>query len=154
MLLTQLLTPRLIQIGLRSRDKRGIVGELVEILVAAGKVTDKDGLVDATMRREAQGSTGLARGVAIPHCKTDAVRELTCSLAVSAEGIDFEAIDGGPSHIFFFLAAPTGMSGPHVKALANIAKLSATGGFLESLRTAQTPEEAFRLIAEEETRAD
>lgn len=154
MLLTQLLTPRLIQIGLRSRDKRGIVGELVEILVAAGKVTDKAGLVDATMRREAQGSTGLARGIAVPHCKTDAVRELTCSLAVSAEGIDFDAIDGAPSHIFFFLAAPTGMSGPHVKALANIAKLSGSGEFLERLSAATTPEEAFRLITGEETRAD
>ncbi|MEI6634099.1 MAG: PTS sugar transporter subunit IIA [Chlamydiota bacterium] len=154
MLLTQLLTPRLIQIGLRNRDKRGIVEELVGILVAAGKVADKNLLVDATMAREAEGSTGLERGIAVPHCKTDAVRELTCSLAVSPEGIDFDAMDGKPSHIFFFLAAPTGMSGPHVKALANIAKLSESGEFLENLRAAPTPEEAFRLISEEETRAD
>ena len=154
MLLSELLTPRLIQIGLRSRDKRGIVEELVGILVAAGKVADKNLLVDATMAREAEGSTGLARGVAVPHCKTDAVRELTCSLAVSSEGIDFDAMDGKQSHIFFFLAAPTGMSGPHVKALANIAKLSESGECLENLRTAQTPEEALRVISEEETRAD
>ena len=154
MLLSQLLTPRLIQIGLRNRDKRGIVEELVGILVAAGKVADKNLLVDATMAREAEGSTGLERGIAVPHCKTDAVRELTCSLAVSPEGIDFDAMDGKPSHIFFFLAAPTAMTGPHVKALANIAKLSESGEFLERLRTAPTPEEAFRVLSEEETRAD
>lgn len=154
MLLTELLTPRLIKIGLRGRDKRAIVEELVDILVGAGKVADAKLLVDATMAREAQGSTGLARGIAVPHCKTDAVRELTCSLAVSPEEIDFDAIDGKPSHIFFFLAAPTGMSGPHVKALANIAKLSESGAFLERLRTAPTPEAAFRVISEEETRAD
>ncbi len=154
MLLTDLLTPRLIKIGLRSRDKRGIVEELVEILVNAGKVADRGLLVEATMAREAQGSTGLARGVAVPHCKTDAVRELTCSLAVSSSDIDFEAVDGKPSHIFFFLAAPPGMSGPHVKALANIAKLSENGAFLDDLRLAPTPEEAFRIISEEETRAD
>jgi PTS system fructose-specific IIC component len=154
MLLTELLTPHLIQIGLRCRDKRGIVGELVEILVAAGKVADRELLVDATMRREAQGSTGLARGIAVPHCKTDAVTGLICSLAISADAIDFDAADGKPSHIFFFLAAPTGMSGPHVKALAGIAKLSENAGFLEELRAAPTPEDAFRLISEEERRAD
>lgn len=152
MRLTELLTPQLIRIGVRSLDKRGIIEELVGILVEAGKVADKNLLVEAAMRREAEGTTGLGRGVAVPHCKTDAVRELTCSLAISPEGRDFKAMDGKPSTIFFFLSAPTGMSGPHVKALANIAKLSGSDPFLERLRTAPTPEEAFRLIAEEETR--
>jgi mannitol/fructose-specific phosphotransferase system IIA component (Ntr-type) len=154
MQLTELLTPNLIRIGLRSRDKRGIIEELVGILASAGKVADKELLVEAAMRREAEATTGLARGVAVPHCKTDAVRELTCSLAVAPDGRDFEAMDGKPSFIFFFLSAPTGMSGPHVKALANIAALSESDAFLERLRTAPTPEDAFRIIAEEETRED
>jgi mannitol/fructose-specific phosphotransferase system IIA component (Ntr-type) len=154
MLLSELLTPRQIRIGLVQRDKRGIVEELVDILVAAGKVADKKLLVDATMAREAVGSTGLERGVAVPHCKTDAVPTLTCSMAVAPGGIDFDTQDGKPSAIFFFLAAPTAMTGPHVKALANIAKLSQNPSFLERLRTAPTPEEAFRIIADEETRAD
>jgi len=154
MKLTQLLDEKLIRIGLRPADKRGIMEELIDILVAAGRVGNKAGLLAAAMEREAKGSTGLEKGVAVPHCKTDAVSDLTCSMGVSAEGLDFQAADGAPSHIFFFLAAPTGMTGPHVKALANIAKLSQSDEFLRRLRFAATPAEALRIIAEEETRFD
>ncbi|MCX6356657.1 MAG: PTS sugar transporter subunit IIA [Candidatus Aureabacteria bacterium] len=154
MKLSQLLTPELIKIGVQSSDKEGIVEELVNLLVKAGTVTDAAALVEATMERESKGSTGLERGVAVPHCKTAAVKQLTCSMAISREGIDFNAIDGAPSHIFLFLAAPPGMSGPHVKALANIAKLSRSEEFLRKLREAATPEEAFSIITHEETRPD
>jgi mannitol/fructose-specific phosphotransferase system IIA component (Ntr-type) len=152
MKLTQLLTEKLIKIGLQHTDKKGIVEELIDILVAAGKVTNKAALLEATMEREAKGSTGLEKGVAVPHCKVDAVRDLTCSMGISREGRDFGAADGKPSHIFFFLAAPMGMTGPHVKALANIAKLSQSDAFLRKLRFAATPGEALRIITEEETR--
>lgn len=154
MKLTQLLTKELIRIGLHHSDKRGIVEELIGILADAGKVADPRRLLEEAMAREAKGSTGLERGVAVPHCKTDTVKELTCSMAVSREGLDFKAVDGRPSHIFIFLAAPTEMSGPHVKALANIAKLSQSDEFLERLRLATSPAEALRIITEEETRFD
>lgn len=150
--LSQLLTEDLIKIGLRHTDKQGIVEELVAILVAAGRVTDPNALVTATMEREAKGSTGLERGVAVPHCKTDAVTELTCSMAISHDGLDFDAADGKPSYIFIFLAAPPEMSGPHVRALANIAKLSQNEEFLRDLRLAATPGEALEIITKEETR--
>ncbi|MCX6354888.1 MAG: PTS sugar transporter subunit IIA [Candidatus Aureabacteria bacterium] len=150
MKLSQLLSKNLIQIGLHHSDKKGIVEELVDILVAARKVADREAVIVATMEREAKGSTGLERGVAVPHCKTAAVTELTCSLAISREGIDFDAADGKPSHIFIFLAAPPGMSGPHVKALANIARLSQNEEFLRRLREAAQPEEALEVINEEE----
>lgn len=137
-----------------NRDKKGIVEELVDILVRAGRVMDREALVSATMEREAKGSTGLERGVAVPHCKVDAVSELTCSMGISREGIDFDAADGQPSHIFIFMAAPTGMSGPHVKALANIAKLSQNQEFLRTLSEADSPARALEIIREEETRFD
>ncbi len=154
MKLTQLLTEKLIRIGLSRSDKRGIVEELVGILVSAGKVRDGEKLVDATMEREAKGSTGLARGIAVPHCKIDGINELICSMAISREGIDFDSLDGTPSHIFIFLAAPTGMSGPHVKALSNIATLSQSDEFLRKLREASTTHEALRIITKEEARLD
>lgn len=154
MKLSQLLTEQLIKIGLDRGDKRGIVEELVGILVSAGKARDAAKLVDATMEREAKGSTGLENGVAVPHCKVDGISGLLCSMAVSREGIDFDSVDGKPSHVFIFLAAPIGMSGPHVRALSNIAKLSQSGEFLARLRGAASPREALRIITEEETRSD
>ncbi|MDD5555872.1 MAG: PTS sugar transporter subunit IIA [bacterium] len=152
--LTRLLKENCIVVGLRPGGKREIVEELIDVLVAAGRVADKEALLDATMEREAKGSTGLERGVAVPHCKTDAVRELTCSMGISREGLDFAAADGRPSHVFFFLAAPNGMTGPHVKALAAIARLSRSDDFLRRLRFAPAPADALRVITEEETRAD
>lgn len=154
MKLSQLLTERLIRIGLSHGDKRGIVEELVDSLVSAGRVRDGTRLVDATMEREAKGSTGLENGIAVPHCKVDGIGELLCSMAISREGLDFDSSDGKPSHIFIFLAAPIGMSGPHVRALSNIAKLSQSDEFLKKLRGASSPREALRIITEEETRSD
>jgi len=154
MKLMQLLTEQLIRIGLSHSDKRGIVEELVGILVSAGKIHDGEKLIDATMDREAKGSTGLARGIAVPHCKADGISELICSMAISKEGIDFDSLDGKPSHIFIFLAAPTEMSGPHVKALSNIATLSQSDEFLRKLRSAATPREALEIIAREEKSPD
>ncbi len=154
MKLTQLLTEELIRIGLSHSDKRGIVKELVDILVSAGRIRDGARLIDATMEREAKGSTGLAKGVAVPHCKVDGISNLLCSMAISEEGIDFDSLDGKPSHIFIFLAAPTGMSGPHVKALSNIAKLSQNDEFLRKLRSASTPRAALEIITKEETSFD
>ena len=154
MKLMQLLTEQLIRIGLSHSDKRGIVEELVGILVSAGKIHDGEKLIDATMDREAKGSTGLARGIAVPHCKVDGISELICSMAISGEGIDFDSLDGKPSHIFIFLAAPTEMSGPHVKALSNIATLSQSDEFLRKLRSAATPREALEIITREEKSSD
>jgi PTS system fructose-specific IIC component len=154
MKLMQLLTEQLIRIGLSHSDKRGIVEELVGILVSAGKVHDGEKLIDATMDREAKGSTGLARGIAVPHCKVDGISELICAMAISREGLDFDSLDGKPSHIFIFLAAPTGMSGPHVKALSNIATLSQSDEFLRKLRSAATPREALEIITREEKSSD
>jgi len=154
MKLSQLLTADLIRIGLHHTDKKGIVGELVGILADAGRIQNSEAVIEAAMEREAKGSTGLERGVAVPHCKTTAVTELLCSMAIAREGIDFDAADGKPSSIFIFLAAPPGMSGPHVRALANIAALSQNDEFLRAVREASSPEEALSIIKEEETRSD
>jgi mannitol/fructose-specific phosphotransferase system IIA component (Ntr-type) len=154
MKLSKLLTEQLIRVGLSHSDKRGIIEELVGILVSAGKVRDGTELVDAAMEREAKGSTGLADGVAVPHCKVNGINQLLCSMAISREGLDFDSLDGKPSHIFIFLAAPIGMSGPHVRALSNIAALSQRDAFLAKLREASTPHEALGIITEEETSSD
>ncbi|MEJ2744639.1 MAG: PTS sugar transporter subunit IIA [bacterium] len=154
MKLSQLLTEQSIKIGLSHSDKRGIVEEMVGILVSAGKVREGAKLVDDAMEREAKGSTGLADGVAVPHCKVDGINQLLCSMAISHEGRDFDSLDGKPSHVFILLAAPIWMSGPHVRALASVAKLSKSGDFLKRLRGASSPREALGIITEEETRSD
>ena len=149
MSLVDLIRPEVVKIPLESGDKPGLIDELVKLLQDAGEIRDWRKAADAVHAREAMGSTGLESGIAVPHAKTDAVSELTLSIGISPRGIEFDAADGKPSHIFFLLLAAPDKSGPDIQALAEIAKLSRSRAFLNSLVRAGSADEVVELFRED-----
>jgi fructose-specific phosphotransferase system IIA component len=141
-----LVSKDIVKIPLTSRDKSGVIEELVQVLVDAGKVTNREDVLDAIHKREAMGSTGLEFGIAVPHAKTEAVKEITMSIGISPQGIEFDAIDGKPSTLFFMILAAPDQSGPHIEALAEIAKLSKSRAVLNALIAATSAEEVVDIF--------
>lgn len=146
MALVDLITTEVVKVPLTSRDKTGVIEELVQVLVDAGKITDREKVLDAIHKREAMGSTGLEFGIAVPHAKTESVKEITMSIGIAPQGIEFDAIDGMPSTLFFMLLAAPDQSGPHIEALAEIAKLSKSKAVLQALIAATSADEVVELF--------
>jgi fructose-specific phosphotransferase system IIA component len=144
--LIDLITPEVIKVPLESTTKSEVLSELAELLASAGKIDDSGPVVDALRKRESLGSTGLENGIAVPHCKTPSVKSLTLAIGISPAGIDFEALDGQPSTLFFCMLAPPDQSGPHIEALAEIARLTQSQSFCRLLISSKTPEEAVELF--------
>ncbi len=146
MKLTDYITPQHVKIDLDGTSKGDVIEELVGILVDTNDATDADTIYDAVMKREGEGSTGLEKGVAIPHAKSDAVKRLSIVIGISREGIDFDSQDGKPAHLFFLMVAPTSESGPHVQAIAKIVKLIKFDKFRERLIKAKKPQDVVDMI--------
>ena len=142
----KLLDEKSIKIGLRSTTKDAVLEELVDLLVSSGKIKDKYLVLDAIEERERQVSTGLENGIAVPHCKTTAVDTLTAGLGVSKAGIEFGSHDGKPAKIFFILVAQQNNPGPHVRALAKLARLLTSSEMREAILNAKTSAECLELI--------
>ena len=150
MRLSDLLMEDTITISLGCRDKQGVIEELLDLTMKTGKVKDRAVALKAVLDRENLMSTGLERGVAVPHAKTKAAEDLVMALGVCKEGIDFDSADGKPSHLFFFLLAPEAAAGPNVKVLAQIARLTSDGDFCQGLSQATTPREVLDIISDAE----
>lgn len=146
MKLTDYVTPEHIKIGLEGTRKDEVIEELVELLVSACNVCDADTIYQAVMNREREGSTGLEKGIAIPHAKCDAVERLSIVIGISKDGIDFDAQDGKPTNLFFLMIAPPTESGPHVQAIAKIVKMIKVENFRKKLVSAKTPQEVIEVI--------
>ncbi len=146
MALIELLEEKIIKIPLVSYDKEGIIRELVDVLSQAGKVDNPDALFQAVMAREKLGSTGLEDGFAVPHGKTAGVKDLAIAIGIAPQGVNFESADGEPSKLFFLIAAPPDKAGPHIEALAEIAKLSRSKALCTALIQAKTPGEVVSLL--------
>jgi fructose-specific phosphotransferase system IIA component len=149
MALVNLISPETVKVPLLAQDKPGVIDELIQILVDAGKIEDKAKVLDAIHKREALGSTGLEYGIAVPHAKTDAVREINIAIGVAPQGIEFDALDGKPSKLFFLILAAPDQSGPHIEALAEIAKLSKSKAVLNALMGASSADEVVSLFRED-----
>jgi len=150
MRLTDYVTLDHIKMGLEGHNKDEVIEELVELCSEVCDVSDPDAVLQAVLNRERDGSTGLEKGVAIPHAKSDAVGALSIIVGISKEGIDFDSQDEKPSHLFFLLVAPTSESGPHVQAIAKIVKLIKIDNFREQMINAETPEGVVNLISSAE----
>ena len=150
MKITDFLSVDCIRIGLKSKVKKDVLEELVDVLAAAGKVSDKKKVMQVLMEREELGSTGIGQGVAIPHGKTDDVGNLVAAFGLSKEGCQFDTLDGDPVNIFFMLLAPYNASGIHLKSLAKISGLLKDKYFRKGLMNCATPEEVIKVITEEE----
>lgn len=150
MKITDFLDKQAIKVGLESTEKEDALKELVDVLDAVKEIGDKKSIVRALIERENLGSTGIGQGIAIPHGKTDRVKELIAILGISRKGVNFEALDGEAVYIFFLLVAPKDSAGPHLKALAQISRLLRDSYFCELLKRCKTPDEVYDLIRREE----
>lgn len=146
MILTQILQPDCIKVPVENRDKEVVITELVDLLDAKGLLLDRDAVLDAVMTRERIQSTGTGAGIAIPHGKCDAVKELVMAIGIAHEPVEFNSIDGKPVTILFLLVSPTDQTGPHIQALATISKLMLNEEFRQELERVTCSDEVYELL--------
>jgi PTS system nitrogen regulatory IIA component len=139
----------LINADLKATDKHEVLEELA-LMVAEKEKLNVDELVSVLEDREKLGSTGIGDGIAIPHGKLKDLKKLVASFGKSKKGVNFESIDGKPTHIFFLLMAPENTAGIHLKALARISRLLKDKKFRENLMEAKTPDDVYKIIKEED----
>lgn len=148
MQLRDILKPTAISVDLQAEEKEEVLKELLGIL---GKdIKNKANVLKILIERENLGSTGIGQGIAVPHGKTDDVKELVAAFGVSKKGVDFNALDGEPVYIFFLLIAPKEAPGPHLKALARISRILRDTSFCDILRKCETSEKLYNLLIKED----
>lgn len=150
MLLSELLAPTRVKVPLAARDKEGVLRELVELALPGRDPTTLADVLEAVRQREELLSTGIGEGVGIPHAKTAAVDQVVMAAGVSHHGVEFDALDGEPAHVFFMLLGPETAAAGHIKALSRIARLLRREQLRASLRSADTPEEFLRVVSSSE----
>src|SRR5437763_8790998 len=133
---------------LKSAKKEDVIREMVESLRAAGyfKGGETEDIVKAVLKRELLGSTGIGRGVAIPHTKHASVERLIGTVALSRAGVPFDSLDGEPVHVFVLLISPQDRPGDHLRALENVSRSLRDDDFVRSLRQATTREAIWDLL--------
>jgi len=152
MMLTQILRPGCVRVPLASKDKDSAIAELIAVVDEAGLLGDRQVVDDAVFTRERTRSTGIGAGIAIPHGKCKAVKELVMALGITAEPIDFQSVDEKPVSIIILLVSPLDQTGPHIQALAQISRLMLDETFKRALEQAPTAEAAYQLLSEREGR--
>jgi fructose-specific phosphotransferase system IIA component len=150
MTLTQILQPACVKVPLEGKDKKSIINELVDLLDANGLLLDRNVALEAVFAREQTRSTGIGSGIAIPHGKCKAVKELIMALGIANQPIDFASVDGKPVTIVILLVSPTDQTGPHIQALARISRLMLDTQFKQALVKAGSAEQAYELISNKE----
>ncbi len=150
MVLTQILRPACIKVPLEGKDKNSAIIELIDLLDANKLLVDKDCVLEAVLTREKTRSTGIGSGIAIPHGKCKATKELVMAIGIAGEPIDFASVDNQPVKIIILLISPLDQTGPHIQALARISRLMLDKNFRESLENAASAEEVYELISSKE----
>ena len=140
------LNGKAISADLKATSKEEIIKELLNLLVKAQVIKNKDKLTKVLLEREALGSTGIGQGVAIPHGKSESVKELVAAFGLTQKGVNFDSLDGEPVYIFFLLVAPEDSAGPHLKALARISRLLKDKYFRDTLRAAKDEKTILKTI--------
>lgn len=146
MKIKHVLNPALVTTSLKSTTKEGIIRELLDILVKEKKISDREEVFSAIMDRERKMSTGIQHGVAIPHAKTKAVKNLVACIGLKKEGVDFASLDGEPSRIFIMTLSPVDRVGPHVQFLAEISMVIKTEEAREHLLQAKSAQEVLSVF--------
>ena len=156
MKIQDLLNKKVMLLDLQATTKEAAIDEMINSLVDNGVVTDFDVFKVGIMAREAQTSTGLGDGIAMPHSKNAAVKEATVLFAKSNKGVDYESLDGQPTDLFFMIAAPEGANDTHLAALAELSKYLMQDGFADRLRKVTSPDEVIAAFntGEEEAQAE
>ena len=153
MKILDILDKRLIIPQLTSKNKEGVLRELVHVLPSVEKQVSEDRTVEILLERESLGSTGIGEGVAIPHGKSKEVNKILASFGRSLPGLDFHSLDGKPTHLFFLLLAPENSAGMHLKALAQISRLMKDQAFRKRLMEAKSADEIYSIFSEGDEKA-
>jgi len=131
---------------LKAETKQGIIEEMVAFMAGSAGFTGHTAALQAVLAREEKMSTGMQNGIAIPHGKTDAVDRLVVAAGIHRAGVDFDSMDGKPSHIFIMTLSPENRTGPHIQFLAEISKVLSRPGLREKLLEAAEADEIARLL--------
>ena len=146
MRITDLLSAQIVDLNFQVNSKAEAIDHLVDLMNSTGNINDKETYKAAILAREDLSTTGIGEGIAIPHAKTAAVTKATLVAGVSKDGIDYEALDGMPSHLFFMIAAPDGANNTHLDVLSRLSTILMDPKFRESLIHAASQEEFLNLI--------
>ena len=139
-----------IKAELTADDKEGVIAELVDALVGADAIQEqeRDNIVKAIMKREELGSTGIGRGIAVPHTKHPSVEQLVGTVGVSVEGVDFNSLDGEKVQLLFLLVSPPDRPGDHLRALENISRRLRDDTFCRFLKQSKNADDIQQLLEE------
>ncbi len=148
MILTQILRPNCVKVPVENKEKEAAITELIDLLDANGLFSDRDVALEAVLTRERTRSTGTGAGIAIPHGKCNAVKELIMAIGIAHEPIEFDSVDGKPVSILILLVSPIDQTGPHIQALASISRLMLSEEFKQKLEQTTSPDEVYGLLNE------
>ncbi|NOY41392.1 MAG: PTS sugar transporter subunit IIA [Planctomycetes bacterium] len=131
-------------------DKEAVIRAMASALLESGKISEDqlESIVEAILKREELGSTGIGRGVAVPHTKHPSVDELVGTVAVSENGVDFDSLDGEKVHLLFLLVSPPDRPGDHLRALENISRQLRDDTFCRFLKQSKTADDVWQLLEE------
>jgi PTS system nitrogen regulatory IIA component len=144
--LKSVLTKETISLHLQGKDKQEIIGELLDILVQAGRVQDKNAALEAVMDRENRMSTGMKHGIAIPHGKCASLDDLVACIGVSDVPVDFDSLDGDPCRIFIMTISPVEKTGPHLQFLAEVSLLFKSAEKRTEILKSESAEDVIRIL--------
>jgi fructose-specific phosphotransferase system IIA component len=133
-----------------SRGKEAVITELIDLLDTSGALMDRDVALEAVLARERLQSTGMGAGIAIPHGKCNAVREVVMAIGIAPEPVDFGSVDGRPVRIIFLLVSPTDQMAAHIQALAAISRLMLDEGLRRQLEQADSVEAVDELLSKQQ----
>ncbi|MEJ2634173.1 MAG: PTS sugar transporter subunit IIA [Calditrichia bacterium] len=150
MKLIDVIKPEYIKIPLRGKTREEVVKELIEILSDKDIFDDPEAVFSAVMDREKIMTTGVGRGVAIPHCKKEECAKFAIALGIHPDGADFHSIDNSPARIIFLLVGPETNPGMHIRLLSRISRIISKDTLRDSLLSSVQPEEAYNLLKAEE----
>ena len=151
--LSKILTPDRIRVPLESTDKTGVITELIDVLAASGSLHNREVALEAVLKREAERTTGIGYGLAIPHGKSNGCQQLVIAAGRPAQPIDFQSLDSRPVTFVVLLVSPPDQTGPHIQALAKISRLMNMEDFRAAVESVSSAEELHDLIASHEANA-
>ena len=146
--LKNVLGPESVALHLKGKTKEEIIEELLQLAAKSGKIGDIAVARKAVLDRERRMSTGMKNGIAIPHGKTDAVKDLVACIGVSDSSVDFDALDREPCRIFIMTLSPIEKTGPHLQFLAEVSLLFRSDDKREAILNAKTPEEILKVLTQ------
>lgn len=154
MKITDLLKPDIICLDLKATTKEEVINKMVDLLDKGNRLSDRDTYKTAILAREAQSSTGLEEGIAIPHAKTRAVKTPSIAFGKLEKGVDYDSMDGEPTHLVFMIAAPENANDTHIETLSKLTTFFLDDDFRKKLISANTVEEVIEIIDSKEKAKD